>query len=721
MNQIKNLSRRQFLAGSASGLTLAFLLPLSSRKALASQNSPASALTAFLNLNPEGKVTFYNPFIEMGQGTYTSIPMLVAEEMDIDLDSIEVTQAPHGDQYKTMFGGTQRYTGGSRSVRSSYELMRTVGSAARAMLLQAGAQALDVPLAELDTDNGQVRHKISGRKLSYGQLAEIAATLPVPESPPLKIESDFRYIGKPVKRKDTLAKTDGTAEFGIDVKVPGMLYAAVKRNPVYGETISSVDADAVQSMRGVIAVERIPQGVAVVADSYWHAKLALDNLPVSYAKSDNRSFSSEGLAREMRARADEPGLTAEDQGDIENAFEKAADKIEATYEVPFLAHTTMEPMNCTAHVTSSQCELWAPNQGVDFFAQLAAKITGLPLDKITVHTPYLGGGFGRRFYQDYAEQALVLAKKIGQPVKVIWSREEDLQQDFFRPMTVVKHRAALDKSKHITAWHISLTGEGPAGRLFPLKPGQADNSVVEGAIHQPYAIANKRVDWIKHTHQIPIGFWRSVGHSFNGFITESFIDEMAYSAGVEPLVFRSELLNSSPRYLKVLQTATQLASYQAGVIETDAMRYAYGIALHESFGSIVAQVAKVSIEREQPKIHKIWCSIDCGKVVNPDTIEAQMQSGISTGLSQLLLEEVTFKEGKAVQSNFHDYPILPANLMPEIEVAILESDAEIGGVGEPGTPPAAAAVCNALFKLSGTRIRKLPIKEMTFVEARENG
>ncbi len=714
MNRISNLSRRQFLTGSASGLTLAFLLPIHPRRALASKSSKSPALTAFLSLSSEGKVTFYNPFIEMGQGTYTSLPMLIAEEMDIDLDSIEVTQAPHGDEYKIMFGGTQRYTGGSRSIRSSYDLMRTVGASARAMLLQAGAQVLDLPLVELGTDHGNVHHKKSGRRMSYGQLAEIAGTLPVPESPPLKPESEFRYIGKPVKRKDTRAKTDGTAEFGIDVKVPGMLYAAVKRNPVYGEEIRSVDADSVKSMRGVIAVERIPQGVAVVADSYWRAKQALDKLPITYKAGSNRNFSSENLSKEMRARTDESGVIAENQGDVSSAFSEASKKIEALYEVPFLAHTTMEPMNCTAHVTNDHCELWAPNQGVDFFAQLAAKITGLSLDRITVHTPYLGGGYGRRFYQDFAEQALVLAKKTGKPIKVIWTREEDIQHDFFRPMTVVKHRAAITPDQQVSGWHISLVGEGPSGRLFPLKPGQADKSVIEGAIHQPYSITHKRVDWIKHSHPVPIGFWRSVGHSYNGFITESFIDEMAFATGKEPVELRRQLLRDSPRHLGVLEATLALANYQAGVIFDGNQRYAFGVAVHESFGSIVGQIAKVSVTDGQPVIHKIWCCIDCGKVVNPDTIEAQMQSGISTGLSQLLLEEVTFKEGKAIQSNFHDYPILGPEMMPDVEVSILNSDAPAGGVGEPGTPPAAAAVSNALFKLSGTRIRKLPIRGMVF-------
>lgn len=714
MSEIVNYSRRQFLSGSLSGLTLAFLLPPPGRKALASDVSEPAMLTAFLTLDTSGDITFFNPFIEMGQGTYTSIPMLIAEELDVDLTAIRVAQAPHGEQYKIMFGGTQRFTGGSFSVRSSYDLMRKAGAAARSMLIEAAAKALDIPVNELQTDSGQIRHQQSGQTLTYGQLALQAARLEVPDNPPLKPATRFRYIGKPVKRMDSPAKTDGTAEFGIDVKVPGMLYAAVKQNPVLSSSISSIDTNPISALSGVVAVEQIPQGVAVVADTFWHAKKALDSLNVNYHSGEHSNFSSAELASEMHARVDEQGVTAEQQGNVSAAFQNASTRIEAIYEVPFLAHTTMEPMNCTAYVTDHHCELWAPNQGVDFFAETAAKITGLPLDKITVHTPYLGGGYGRRFYQDYAEQALVLAKKIGKPVKVIWTREEDVQHDFFRPMTVVKHRAALNSKQAITGWHTTLVGEGPSGRLFPVKPGDVDKSVVEGATHQPYSITNRRVDWIAHRHPVPIGFWRSVGHSFNGFITESFIDEMAHASATEPLAFRRQLLGESPRHLRVLDTAANSAGYRPGIITENGHRYAYGVALHQSFGSIVAQVARVSIAQGTPKVHRIWCSIDCGKVVNPNTIEAQMESGISTGLSQFFLEEITFKNGRAEQSNFHDYLVLPATMMPEITVDILESDGPIGGVGEPGTPPTAAAVGNAVFKLTGIRIRKLPVKKITF-------
>ncbi|MCF7982701.1 MAG: molybdopterin-dependent oxidoreductase [Pseudomonadales bacterium] len=709
MNEIVNVSRRQLIKGGAASLTLAFFLPLKGRLALAEKVTAQTRLNAFLTLETNGQVTFYSPFIEMGQGTYTSLPMLVAEEMDIDIARIKVVQAPHGKQYKIMFGGTQRFTGGSYSIRSSYDILRHAGAAARLMLINAAAKLWNVPVNEISTESGDVLHRKTNRKIAYGQLVQLASKENPPENPTLKSPSAFRYIGKAIKRTDTTAKTDGSAIFGIDINIPGMLYAAVKKTPIYGAKVLSFDAAAVRNMPGVVTVETIPQGVAVIADRFWRAQKALEKLPIQYQDTPNQQFSSAQLAQQMRARLDETGVVAESKGDVLQAFEQAEKIFSADYEVPFLAHTTMEPMNCTAHVTNTFCELWAPNQGVDFVAEMAAKITGLPLDKIIVHTPYLGGGYGRRFYTDVAEQAVVLSKKLGKPIKVVWSREEDVRQDFFRPMTVVKHRAAIDQKGTISAWHSTLVGEGPIGRLFGVQPDEADNSVVEGARHQPYQIANKQVDWVQHKHPIPIGFWRSVGHSFNGFITESFVDEMAFACGKEPVAFRQELLTNSPRFLAVLNQVTEMADYQAGVSETAGIRAAYGVAIHESFNSIVAQVAQVSIVKGQAKVHKIWCAVDCGLAVNPDTIEAQMQSGISTGLSQLFLEEVTFEQGKTVQNNFHNYPILPPHMMPAVEVKIIQSGAEIGGIGEPGTPPTAAAVTNAIFKLTKQRIRRLPI------------
>jgi len=711
MTEMINLSRRHFMVATgaaAGGLALGFALPLENRIARAAGEA-AGRLNAFLTIAQDGSVTFYSPFIEMGQGTYTSLPQIVAEELDAPMAAMRVEQAPHGDQYKIMFGGTQRFTGGSLSIRSSYETLRKVGAAARAMLIEAAAEQWGVPAGELTTEPGRVVHAASGRSAGYGELAPAAAKLTPPENPQLKDESAFRLIGKPVKRTDMAAKSNGSAIFGIDVKVSGMVYAAVRQSPVFGGAVKSFDAAAVSGMPGVIAVEPIPNGVAVVADSFWRARTALEALPVTFEGGEAAGFSSAGHAAALRGRADETGQTAEDIGDVAVAFGAAAKTLEAVYEAPFLAHVTMEPMNATAEVTADSCTVWAPNQGADTTAQVAAQITGLPLDRITVNTPYLGGGYGRRFMQDFTAHAVTLAQKVGRPVKVIWTREEDIQHDHYRPQTLAKHRAALDGAGRFTGWHTTLVGEGPIGRHLPqfMEDG-LDTTVLDGAWRQPYAVANRRVDWVKHTHPTPIGFWRSVPHSFNGFFTESFIDEVAHAAGMEPVEFRRTLLADAPRYLAVLETIVAMSGYRPDVWNEGDTSYAMGVAVHESFGSIVGQVAKVSIADGQPVPHQFWCAVDCGSMVNPDIIVAQMESGISTGLSQALFEEIEMQDGRVVQGNFDSYQILPPHLMPQVEVSIIESGAEKGGIGEPGTPPAAAALANAVFKLTGERIRRLP-------------
>lgn len=713
MSKPVELSRRSFIQGSLAGLTLAFALPMKARGALLFANQKATMLNAFLNIAPDGRITYFSPFIEMGQGTYTSLPMIIAEELDADLAMFEVEQAPLGDDYKLAFGGTMRITGGSTAVRSSYDIMRQVGASVRELMLQAAANYWKVPAARLITELGFVVDAQSGERIGYGMLAPLAAQGKLPSQPKLKNPADFRYIGKPVKRTDSFAKSHGQAKFGIDISVPGMVYATVKKNPVFGKGVRSFNPEYVMNMPGVLGVEPIPGGVAVIADSFWHAKKGLDQLEVEFETSESELVSSESISKDMRTKLDVPGVEAENRGDVVKAFKEATQKLEAVYEVPFLAHVTMEPMNCTAWVTKDKCELWAPNQGVDTFAQVAAQITGLPLEKILVHTPYLGGGFGRRSFPDYAVQAVLLSKQLSRPVKLVWTREEDISQDFYRPMTLAKHQAAFNSEGALTAWQSTLVGDGPWGRLFGLGPNEADRSVIEGATHQPYAVENRRVEWLGHQHPVPVGWWRSVGHSYNGFITESFVDEMADTAGVEPVAFRRMLLVNAPRFLKVLETAIQMADYQPGLLGGNAP-YAMGFAMHESFGSIVAQVAKVTLESGQPRVLKVWCVVDCGMMVNPNTIEAQMQSGISTGLSQALFEELVISEGRVQQSNFHDYPILPPHLMPEVAVSIIESGAPMGGIGEPGTPPIAAAVANALFKLSGVRVRRLPMKHYNF-------
>jgi isoquinoline 1-oxidoreductase beta subunit len=721
MSSLLNLSmtRRKFLGVSAAGASVFILgmsLPFGSN---ASVENDEAVINAFIGIDEKGSVIFQNPFIEMGQGTYTSIPAIMAEELDIDMAMLNVVQAPAGPEYRIMFNNTARFTGGSLSVRSSYTTMRKAGATARAMLISAAAKQWKVDPKECSTEPGFVIHKASDKKLSYGQLAPLAAKLEPPADVPLKDSASFRLIGKPVKRTDSLAKSTGAAVFGIDIKVNGILYAAVKQSPVFGGSIKSYDKKAVLKMPGVIAVEKIPNGVAVIADHYWHAKSALEQLSINYDEGTNAGFSSKAYLEKLKSVLNESGVTAENVGDTVKMLPTAAKKIEAEYHVPFLAHATMEPMNCTALVTKNHCKVWAPNQGADFVATVAAKITGLKLASIEVITPFLGGGFGRRFIMDYVEQAVTLAKKHpGKPVKVVWTREEDTQHDHYRPMTAAKYRAGFDAQGNPIALHITTAGEGPTGRLMPafLKNPEIDESIFEGSAKQPYEIPNKRVDVVNvAVKPVPIGFWRSVGNSQNCFFKESFIDEMAHAVDADPVEFRRKLLANLPRFKKVLDTAVGMTNWKSKPWQDEkGVKHALGVALHESFGSIVAQVAEVTLNDGEIKVARVWCAVDCGFAVNPAIVKMQMESGIAFGLSAALGEEITLEKGRVTQTNFDSYPILRPDQMPDVEVEIINSGEALGGIGEPGTPPIAPAVCNALFLLSGQRVRSLPLSQYTF-------
>lgn len=724
MSKILNISmtRRQFLGMSAAGtgvFVLGMALPMGGRFAeAAAKTSEEGAINAFIAITEDGRVIFQNPFIEMGQGTYTSIPTIVAEELDILMNVITVEQAPHGPEYRVMFNNTARLTGGSLSVRSSYDRMRQIGATARHMLIEAAAMQWKVPASECSTKPGVVIHKASGKQADYGELAPIAATLEPPEKVTLKDPSQFRLIGKPVKRTDSLAKATGTAEFGMDIQVDGMLHVAVKQCPTFGGKVTSFDASKVLSLPGVVAVDTIPNGVAVIAKHYWQAKQALDQLPVEFDAGSNANFSTAEYLKTLQSRLDDPGVRAEDEGDAAKALAGASKTVTADYHVPFLAHATMEPMNCTALVEQDKCTVWAPNQGADPVAAMAQKITGLPLDAIDVQTPFLGGGFGRRFVLDYAEQAIILANKHkGQPIKVIWTREEDTQHDHYRPMMAARHRAGFDEQGNLIAHHVTNVGEGPMARLNPefLKNPEIDDTVVEGAEKQPYAVPNKRVDFVlEPVLPVPLGYWRSVGNSINGFIKESFMDELAHAANADPVEFRRKLLAQAPRYKKLLDTAVQMANWKFGIREVNGRKHAMGVAMHECFGSLVAQVADVSIENSDITVHDVWCSVDCGFAVNPRIIAMQMESSIAFGLSAAFAEEITMSNGKVDQSNFHTYAILPPHKMPKVHVEIINSGEPLGGIGEPGTPPIAPAVCNALFTLTGKRVRSLPLSQHSF-------
>jgi isoquinoline 1-oxidoreductase beta subunit len=716
-----SLSRRQLLKASSltgASFILGVTLPLGRLAHADSAHNKHEGINAFIAIHDDGSVTFQNPFIEMGQGTYTSIPSIMAEELDVNIEKVIVVQAPHGDDYKIMFGNTLRFTGGSFSVRSSYDTIRKAGATARAMLIEAAASIFKVPASECTTKPGIVVHSRSKREMDYGKLASIAAKLPVPSNVELKDQSEFRLIGKSVKRTDTLSKSTGAAKFGIDTQVEGMKIALIKQSPVFGGKVKSFDKTVISSLPGVYSVDQVGNGVAVIADNFWNAKSALAKLPIEFENASYENFSSENYLKTLRSRLNENGVEAENIGDAAKVITESVDILESEYHAPFLAHATMEPMNATVLVEEDLCTAWAPNQGADWVAQICSEVTGLPLEKIVVNTPYLGGGFGRRFVLDYLIQAVSLAAiHKGIPIKVVWTREDDTQHDHYRPMTAAKYRAAFDDSGLPVALHITTAGEGPMGRLNPqfLQNPDIDVSIIEGAYEQPYAIPNKRMDLVNvPVAPIPICYWRSVGNSHNSFFKESFIDEMAHKVRKDPLEFRISLLSSpeTQRYRNVLETVAKMSDWRANSwLAEDGKKHALGVALQMSFETIVAEVAEVSLEDDELTVHKVWCAVDCGFAINPTIVKMQMESGIAFGLSAALAEEVTIEGGKCVQANFDSYPILTPDKMPKIEVEIINSGAALGGIGEPGTPPIAPAVCNALYTLTGKRIRSLPISK----------
>ncbi len=713
MNNLMNVSlkrRELFGWGAAAGaLVLGFHMP-----ARAATATATTAMNAFVAIDGQGVVTVLSPFIEMGQGTYTGMAMLVAEELDVDMSAMRVVQAPHGKPYQIMFNNTARFTGGSYSVRSAYLPLRQAGAATRTMLIQAAADQWQVPVKELRTEAGVVVHVPSKRKISYGELAPQAAKQSVPEQVALKAQGDFRLLGKPTARLDATEKSTGAAEFGMDVQVDDLLIAAIRHSPVWGAKVKQLDATAAKKLPGVVGAHSVHGGVAVVADSYWHARKGMDALKVEFDSAPHGDFASAAYAERLKRRLDETGVSAEDEGNVSQALGQGAQQLQADYSAPFLSHATMEPQNCTAQIKDGRCILWAPNQAADMVADLAAKISGLPLDAIEIRTPFLGGGFGRRINMDYVAQAVELARAhAGRAVKVMWTREEDMQHDHYRPMTLARYRAALGKDGMPMALHITNVGDGPDRHVFPegITKTNLDESVVEGAREQPYAIAHRRVDYVYEQSHAPIGYWRSVGNSINAFFKESFLDEMAHAAGRDPVEYRVALLKDQPRFRNVLETATKLAGWRGKLWQAqDGKQHAMGVALHRSFGSIVAQVAEVSMGAgDKPVVHKVWCAVDCGFAVNPLLVPMQIESAIAYGLSAAMHEEIVIRDGRVTNGNFDDYPVLTPAEMPEVEVAIINSGEAMGGIGEVGTPPIAPAVCNGLFTLTGNRIRSLPI------------
>ena len=714
-----DLTRRQFLKMTGTGLAIAVASTATGYRLLSAAElekaGQAFHPNVWLEVRPDNAVVVTVNKSEMGQGVYTSLTMIVADELDADWKGVRMQPAPAGDAYKDPVWGSQS-TGGSSSIRHMHEPLRKAGAAARTMLLLAAARQWGVPVQECAVDLGKVRHMKSNRVLSYGELSEKASKLEVPQNPVLKTEKEFRYIGKDVPRLDAVDKVNGSARFGIDSFVPGMLYAAIARPPAFGAELASSDKEAAQAVPGVRAVVPVSHGMAVCADTIDAAWRGRDALKPDWRNPKHPNLSNASLEQEFTARLGTNGIVARNDGSVLNALGAAAKKIESTYLLPFLSHATMEPMNCTAHVRSDGCDIWAPTQNQTGVLAMAAEIAGLKPEQVNVHTTFLGGGFGRRFERDFVEEALLLSKATGKPVKLVWKREEDIQNDFYRPMNLSRIEGAVDAQGRASAWSHKIVCPSIFARVFPqmMKNG-IDNAAVEGVENLEYEIPNVAVEYVRIDTPVPVGFWRSVGSSHNAFTVESFVDELSHAAGKDPLEFRLGLLKNHPRPARVLQVAAEKAGWGKPLPKGRARGIAYAL----SFDSYVAQVAEVSVDTRTGAItvHKVTCAVDCGPVVNPAIVQAQMTGGITMGLSAALKERMEIANGGIKSENFADYEILRMSEAPEVDVHIVKSSEKLGGIGEPGVPPIAPAVANAVFAATGARIRRLPMRPETVLAA----
>ncbi len=677
----------------------------------ASPNRHGFSPNAWLLITPDNIITVTVGKSEMGQGVFTSLPMIVADEIEADWKQVRVKTAPAGKEYKDPVWGMQT-TGGSTSIRHMFEPLRKASAAAREMLVSAAAETWGVPIHECEAYRGTVRHKESGRSLTYGQISQKAAKIPIPPNPPLKKKSQFSLIGTSVPRLDVPDKVDGSAIFGMDVFVPDMLYAAVARPAAYGARAISYDREAAEKVTGVHTVVDLNRRVAVCADTLETAWKGRDALLVTWDEGEQPDLDNDTLERILIQHLDKRGKTARHDGNVNRAMNRAVQQIEATYILPYLSHATMEPMNCTVHVRENTCEVWAPTQDQSGVLQTVKELTGLKPERVHVHTTYLGGGFGRRLESDFVGEALHVSKATGKPVKLIWTREEDMQNDFYRPATCSKIQGGIDGKGRLIAWVHKLVAPSIFSRVYPqmVRDG-IDPAAVEGAVGMKYEIPNIHLEYVMIDVPVPVGFWRSVGHSHNAFTVESFVDELAHAARKDPLEFRLDLLKNRPHPRRVLEVAAEKARWGKPLKNG----HGRGIAQHFSFGSYVALVAEVSVNEKNGtiKVHRIVCAVDCGPVINPDTVNAQMEGGIIFGLSAALKERVDFARGGVESANFHNYEILPMSQTPEIEVHIVRSNAKLGGAGEPGVPPTAPSVANAVFAATGTRVRRLPMKPET--------
>ena len=715
MSPILNLSRREFLrvGGLAGGgLILGFYFnPSGSGGQAGAASGGPFRPNAFIRISPDDTVTLIMNKSEMGQGVYTSLPMLIAEELECDWNKINLEPAPVAPAYNHTEWGPMQGTGGSSSVHSEWERLRRAGASARDMLIATAAATWNVDPAACRAEKSKVIH-LSGKTLTFGELAVKSADLPVPKNVTLKDPSKFKLIGRSTRRLDTPEKTTGKALFGLDAEAPGMLVALIARPPVFGGTVKTLDAEKTKAFPGVREVFQIPSGVVVVADGFWPAKKGRDLLQIVWNDGDGANLSTAGMRKQYERLADTPGMVARKDGDAARAFRGAAKTLQAEYEVPYLAHAMMEPLNCFIDFRNDSCEIRTGTQFQTADRDAAARILGLKKDQVKIQTMFLGGGFGRRAnpQSDFVSEAAYVAKVLKKPVKVIWTREDDLKGGYYRPMWLDKVAAALDARGNLIAWRHTIVGQsilvGTPFEGMMVKNG-VDATSVEGAADIAYEIPNILVDLHSPKIGVPVQWWRSVGHSHTAFVVESFIDELAHAAKKDPFEFRLRLLAKHPRQKAVLELAAEKAGWGTAL----PLGRGRGIAVHESFGTFIAQVAEVSVSPEgNLRVHRVVCAVDCGRVVNPDTVAAQMEGGIVFGLSAALYGAITLTNGRVDQSNFHNYQMLRMNGMPVVDVFIIPSAESPEGVGEPGVPPIAPAVTNAAFAVTGKRVRALPIK-----------
>jgi isoquinoline 1-oxidoreductase beta subunit len=704
------ISRRTLLRAGAAvggGLLLGFSVPQAKAAAANGQTDAATfAPNAFIRVDRQGKITLIMPQAEMGQGVYTSHAMILAEELDAAFDQVAVEASPPSD---TVYGNPVFHlqaTGNSNSIRAFWTSLRKAGAGARAMLVAAAAETWRVDAATCRTENSEVIHDPSGRRLGYGALSERAAAMSPSADPPVKAIKDFKLIGKPLKRLDTPDKVNGKALYGIDAMPAGVKFATLAACPVFGGKVAHVDDSRAKGMPGVRQIIVLDDLVAVVGDHLWAAKQGLAALDIEWNEGANAAINTDEVWKRIAAASERPGAVAKSAGDVDKAL-GAGERVEAIYQLPFLAHAPMEPMNCTVHVRPDACEVWAGSQVQSRSQAAAAKITGQPLDKVVFHNHLLGGGFGRRLDVDAIEKAVRIGQKVEGPVKVVWSREEDIQHDFYRPVYYDRLAATLKDGK-IAGWNHRITGSSVVARwLPPAYTNDVDFDAVDSAVDLPYDIPNFRVQYVREEPPaVPTGFWRGVGPNNNVFAIESFIDELAKKAGKDPVAFRRDMLNTQPR----LRAALELAASKAGWGQPLPTRVGRGVAVQPSFASFIATVAEVEVDTNGAvNVRRIVCAVDTGIAVNPDTIVAQLQGGLIFGLTAALYGEITIEKGRVRQSNFNNYRMLRINQTPAIEVHLIQSDEPPGGIGETGTTAAPPAVCNAIYAATGIRLRKLPI------------